>query len=91
MAEMVDRCALALCNISINTHGDAHLLSLSALDPEAQRQFRLMAKTVIEAMRVPTPAMIEAGTITFSPKQSRSTLTVNGLGVWENMIDEALK
>lgn len=85
MAEMVDRGALALCNISVSTHGDANIFSLSALDPEAQRQFRLMAKTVIESMRVPTIAMSNAY---IAGVKKHGWMCEE---VWAAMIDEALK
>lgn len=75
MSEMVERVAIAICGIGREEWGE----------PEFERYqyiYLSRARKAIAAMREPTDAMYWAG---------EDKLDVNAKGVWQAMIDEALK
>ena len=86
MTEMIERVARAIyaqMDQSSSDPWDEALLRVEkyGVTPPMVRMAREYARAAIEAMREPTPAMIEAG--------RRNSLTLEQS--WKQMIDEALK
>ena len=82
MSEMIERVAKAIALDDCQTWNE--------LDAVNRGMFLSFARAAIAAMREPTEAMLEAGTITVSKTGVISISTQDAARIWRAMVDAAL-
>ena len=82
MSEMVERVARAIATAD-EQNGAAPYEALEQMGKHVMGPLFDRARAAIEAMRIPTDAMVEAGWAESHDE--------NAAGTWRDMIDEALK